>query len=217
MHKILTVAGETKGFDKAATVLHVVGEFYISGRHINELADEIGAEMQQQRDRATEEYVHHRRQPLTAAPPQAAAVVVDGGRLMTRQADQGPGVHEQQWKEDKVACVLHLKGPTFAEDPQPQPPKCFLDAPYVDQLVRDIQAHTGKRAEGELPLLHELRLGQEQLAQAAKRTVLPEDAKIPWPPQRENRTCVATLAASHDFGKTVAAEAYRRGDRKSVV
>lgn len=198
MHKILTVAAETKGFDKASQVLHVVGEFYISGRHINTLADEIGQEMQQQRDRATKDYVHHRRAPVTEVS-QAAAVVMDGGRLMTRQPEQGPGVHEQQWKEDKVACVQHLKGSTFAADPQPQPPACFLDAPYVDQLVRDMQAHTGKREEGELPLLQELGLGQESLGQTAKPAAALADEKVPWPPKRENRTCVATMQESKDF------------------
>lgn len=211
LNKILTVAAETKGFDKASTVLDVVGEFYISGRHINELADEIGEEMQQQRDQATEDYVHHRRQPLTEPPPQAAAVVVDGGRLMTRESEQGPGVHGQQWKEDKVACLLHLSGPTFAEDPHPQPPRCFLDGPSVDQLVRDIQAHTGKREEGELPLLEELGPGQQTHDRATKPTATPEEPNRLWPPERENRTCVATMQTSKEFGKMVAAEAYRRG------
>jgi hypothetical protein len=32
-----------------------------------------------------------------------------------------------------------------------------------------------------------------------------------WPPQRKDRTCVASLAKSRDFGKMVAAAAYARG------
>ena len=210
LHKILTVAAETKGFDKASAVLQVVGEFYVSGRHINELADEIGEQMQQHRDRATDDYVHHRREPVPDVP-QAAAVVVDGGRLMTREPGHGSGVHQQPWKEDKVACVLHLSGPTFPADPHPHPPECFLDAPYVDQMVRDIQAHTGKREEGELPLLQEWGLGSGSPDSAENPATARTAEPIAWPPKRTNRTCVATMQPSHAFGKTVAAEAYRRG------
>src|SRR5581483_11756004 len=64
---------------------------------------------------------------------------------------RGPGVHGHGWKEDKVACLHVLKGPTFAADPHPQPPRCFLDAPYVAQLVRDFQA-----AHGGLPSVEEV-------------------------------------------------------------
>src|SRR5262249_61126476 len=97
--------------------------------------------------------------PPPPAPP-VVAIGLDGGRLLTRATGQGPGVHEQQWKEDKVACLLALEGPTFATDPHPQPPRCFLDAPRVDEMVRDIQAHHGPRQEDELPQLAALARGR---------------------------------------------------------
>jgi hypothetical protein len=214
LHKIVGTAAQLKGYDLAAEILELVGEFSISGRHINRLTEEIGTEMATQRDQATEDYVHHRRQPATEPAPQLVSVSLDGGRLQTRATGQGVGVHEQQWKEDKVACLLTLQGATFAEDPHPQPPQCFLDAPTVDQLVRDMQAHHGPRQENELPQLAELRLGKETL-QAATPSAAAEDAepeKPAWPPKRTKaaRTCVATMQDSAAFGKLVAAEAYRR-------
>jgi hypothetical protein len=130
-----------------------LGEVTISGRHLAELTQQIGTELRQARDRRTADHVHHRRPALVGPAPQAVAVGVDGGRLLTRvtTAGHGPGVHGHGWREDKVACLHVLEGPTFATDPHPQPPRCFLDAPYVAELVRDFQA-----AHGGLPSVEEV-------------------------------------------------------------
>ena len=218
---IVGVAAEVKSHRAAAKVLQLASKLSISGRHVNRLTEEIGKEMEQQRDQQTEDYVHHRRAEPTAPAPEVVAIGLDGGRVMTRAVGQGVGVHDKQWKEDKVACLLALKGQTFAEDPHPEPPKCFLDAPEVDKLVREIQAHHGPRQENELPQLAELSLGQQTVPDAkSAETATPEPAPSRaaarrqrlWPPQRakEPRTCVATMADCGDFGKMVAAEAYRR-------
>lgn len=204
-------AAQVKSHQLAAKVLDVVGEIAISGRHVNRLTEEIGLELAAQRDRETEDYVHHRRQPPTVPAPEVVAIALDGGRVQTRASGQGTGVHEQQWKEDKVACLLTLQGKTFAEDPHPEPPRCFVDAPKVDALVREIQAHHGPRQENELPQLAELGLGQS--ASLAAQTAPTEAKEKPaWPPERtkHSRTCVATMQDSAAFGKMVAAEAYRR-------
>ena len=230
LHKIIGTAGQVKSHKVAAQVVKLVGDIDISGRHINRLTEEIGREMQERRDQETEDYVHHRRQPPQPSPPQVAAIALDGGRLQTRATGQGTGVHDQQWKEDKVACLLALECPTFAADPHPEPPRCFLDAPGVDEMVRDIQAHHGARQEDELPQLAELGLGRPPPVAAAPATAAapvpptaaakteaataaPAATKDPdWPPRRskDSRSCVATLQDSAAFGKMVAAEAYRR-------
>jgi hypothetical protein len=199
----------------AARVVQLVGDIAISGRHLNRLTEEIGTELHERRDRETEDYVHHRRQPPAVPPPAVAVVALDGGRIQTRASGQGPGVHDQQWKEDKVACLLAMTGQAFAADPHPEPPRCFLDAPRVDEMVRDIQAHHGPRQEDELPQLAELGLGRPAPATApgpAAAAPAATAADRDWPPRRtqDGRTCVATLRDSAAFGKMVAAEAYRR-------
>jgi hypothetical protein len=215
LHKIVTAAGEVKSHRVAAKILGVVGEIAICSRHVNRLTEEIGRELAAKRDRETDDYVHHRREEPPPAP-QRVAIALDGGRLMTRESGQGPGVHGEGWKEDKVACLLTLEGQTVAEDPHPQPPRCFLDAPEVDKLVREIQSNHGPRAENELPQLAELRLGNEALGSSRVPADLAdsEDAATEkvWPPKRtkEARRCVATMQDCHEFGKMVAAEAYRR-------
>lgn len=213
LHKIIGTAGQVKSYELASRVVDLVGDIHVSGRHLNRLTEEIGTELQQQRDRATDDYVHHRRSLPEHPAPAVAVIALDGGRIQTRATGQGAGVHEQQWKEDKVACLLAMEGPTFADDPHPQPPRCFLDAPRVDELVRDIQSHPGPRQENELPLLAEL--GRPRPTATAEPTAAATSAVEPnrdWPPQRrkDGRTCVATLRDSAAFGKMVAAEAYRQ-------
>jgi hypothetical protein len=43
-----------------------------------------------------------------AGVPPAAAVMVDAGRILTRAAEQAPGVHEPQWRAPRYACCLSL-------------------------------------------------------------------------------------------------------------
>lgn len=216
LQKIMATVGEVKSHRVAAKVLSSVGDIPISSRHVNRLAEEIGTEQATQRDRATADYLHHRCPPLPESTPEIAAIGLDGGRILTRETGQGAGVHEQQWKEDKVACLLSMPGKSFADDPHPEPPRCFLDAPQVEELVRDIQSHHAPRQDNELPQLAALTLGQEPIASASSaasaEAPLPAGKRV-WPPQRAKnaRTCVATLQDCHGFGKMVAAEAYRRG------
>lgn len=203
-------------------MLDTLAEVTISGRHVGRLVHQIGDELGECRDQRTEDYVHHRRQPPRVPVPQAAAVSVDGGRILTRQAQagRGPGVHEHGWKEDKVACLHDLQGPSFTTDPHPQPPRCFVDSKYVEELVRDFHAQHGLQLPEVLaepaaateptcgtlgcPTGAALRTAEEPSGNAGAR------AECDWPPERLTRSCVATMADSAAFAKMVAAEAHAR-------
>jgi hypothetical protein len=202
LHKIVEAGSQLKSFALAAAMLERLAEVPISGRHVGRLTEAIGQELRAQRDQRTEDYLHHRRAEPAVPVPEAVAVAVDGGRIMTRAQGQGRGVHEPGWREDKIACLMKLQGPTFADDPQPEPPACFCDPAYVDELARDLHAQQG------LPEVESLTAAGPSLpavppapAVAAERT---------WPPQRQQRTCVATQQESEAFGPMVAAEAYAR-------
>jgi hypothetical protein len=69
------------------------------------------------------------------APPKVAAVMLDGGRYQVRAEDQGQGVVDAAWKETKVACCQTLSAAEAAKDPQPQPPRKFLEPTAVARLV----------------------------------------------------------------------------------
>jgi hypothetical protein len=132
-------------------MLERLAEVSISPRHVTSLTEEIGEELWQDRDQRVEDWIHHRRKKPSGPVPQAVAVAVDGGCIQTRAAGQGPGVHKQGWKEDKVACLHTLAGPTFKDDPHPDPPTCFLDRQYVDELVQDLKSHKRLGEEDEQP------------------------------------------------------------------
>ena len=177
----------------------------ITGRHVQRLTQQTGTELAQLRDVQAQRY--HRRElpPQVAAAPPLAVVEVDGGRLGTRQAGAGPGVHDAQAKEDKIACLLSMRSETHAEDPQPQPPPAFRDARRVARLVQQVQGQALPPACAPAPAAADERAedtGAEPAGDAADR---------PGRPERLVRTCVASMSPSRTFGPLVAAEAQMRG------
>jgi hypothetical protein len=148
--KIVTAGGQLKSFDLAAQMLEKLAEFQISARHLGRLTEEIGAELCAQRDQQAAALPPERtraQRPGTA--PEAVAVEVDGGRMHMRTEGQGPGVHQPHWKEDKIACLVTLESRSFATDPHPEPPRCFLDRKRVYRLVREISSQRGTTAEAD--------------------------------------------------------------------
>lgn len=137
-----------------------------------------------------------------ALTPEAVAVEVDGGRLRTREAGCGPGVHNKENKEDKIAALVTLEGQTYEEDPQPEPPESFLEPRRVQRLVQQIQGLSGDKPQEEQP--------QEDEASGEAEVRPGEDAGRTSPVKRL-RTAVATMRDSTAFGPMVAAEAQKRG------
>ena len=208
LHRILHLASVTTSFDVAAVALEVVGEISISAHQINNLASEVGQEMAAARDARTQQYVEQplpRGATVVEVPPDLAAVFFDGGRMRTRQMDQGPGVHEARWRETKNAAFHRMRGSSFDEDPQSELPECFRNEAYVKKLVRGLKS---LKKEGR----------EEEDASDAKSTEAanPDDGSSPpqrptWQPQTLFRTCLSSLAGSEKFGAMMAAEADARG------
>jgi ribosomal protein L12E/L44/L45/RPP1/RPP2 len=183
----------------AAFALHLAG-IAISSRHVQRVAAEIGVEMAAQRDQKA---TQHRRRELparVATAPEVVAVEVDGGRLRTRAVGCGPGVHEQQNKEDKIACLVTRKSEVHPADPQPEPPESFLQPRRVQRLVQQMQGQAGDRSQEEAE--------QEEAPAAADPPA--EPAARPGAPRKHVRTCVASMADCHSCGPLVAAEAQER-------
>lgn len=208
LHRILHLVSVTTSFDVAAVALEVVGEISISAMQINNLASEVGQEMAADRDARTQQYVEQplpRQATTVDVPPDLAAVFFDGGRMRTRQTDQGPGVHEPCWRETKNAAFHRMRSNSFDEDPQGELPECFRNEAYVKKLVGGLK---NLKKEGR----------EEEDASAAKSTEAanPADTSSPdeqsaWQPETLFRTCVSSLASSAKFGPMMAAEADARG------
>ena len=103
-------------FADAAFALGLFG-LSISARHVQQLTQEVGADLARIRDERVTKRRRRELSPRVAKAPEVVAVEVDGGRLRTRAADAGCGVHDPQNKEDKIACLATLSGSTFPADP----------------------------------------------------------------------------------------------------
>ena len=128
-------------------------------------------------------------------------VEVDGGRIRTRAANAGLGVHDARHQEDEIACLATRTGPTFTADPCPEPPDSFLCPRRVRRRVNPMK----RTAAPEDP---------------PQTSGVPDDTGTPateprsaerWSPVRRVRTCVASLESSGPFGRLVATEAHERG------
>ena len=70
---------------------------------------------------------------------------------LSREPGCGPGVHQPQYKEDKVACLVNLRSEVHEQDPQPQPPESFLLPRRVQRLVRRMKGQAGELPAEEMP------------------------------------------------------------------
>src|SRR5262249_33827885 len=147
--------------------------------HVQELTGQVGTELAAVRDAKAQKRLKRQLQPEVAAAPPVVAVEVDGGRLGTRASGRGPGVHEPEHKEDKLACLATLDSQEYAQDPQPEVPPAFLQPRRVQRLVRQMGGWAGEEVADEAP------------AAAPAREDPPggTDAE-PWAPKRLVQTCL---------------------------
>jgi hypothetical protein len=100
----------------------------------------------------------------------------------------------QGWREDKNACLIRAARKAFDNDPQPEPPPCFLDA-----------EHVAKIAETEAL----------SLAAPIPKDGLDDDKPVEapaedWRPKRLVRSVLSSMAESQEFGRQMQREAKRR-------
>lgn len=203
----ITFAGTShESAKKAARALSKLAGLKISPMEVLRITQQIGGELLQQHEH--DAALHQRRElkSTNEKPVDIACVQVDGGRIRTRAAGKGVGVHDHAWKESKVAALWRMEGPTFVCDPHPEPLPCFLDPQHVTPMVREIKRQRSEQhtRDGETP-------GKTDSNADSTPPIPSADAERQWPPKRIFRTCVATLRDVYGFGPLVAAEAQRRG------
>jgi hypothetical protein len=206
LHKIVTAGARLHSFADAAFALSLSG-LSISARHVQQLTQEVGADLAHARDARAQQRRRRRLSPRVATTPEVVAVEVDGGRLRTRAADSGCGVHAAENKENKIACLVTLTRVAHAADPQPEPPPSFVQPRRIQRLVQQMAGQASEPLGGAAPppVLAEA----EEAAAAPPAAVLDAEAE-PWSPRRLVRTCVASMVASRSFGPLMAAEAQSR-------
>jgi hypothetical protein len=192
-------AQKAASFAEASSDLRELASIKISPTHLRRLAARIGEEWSALRDGQVAAFREKRLPPQYARAPQAAAVMVDGGRVRTRGEEAGQGVHDPAWRESKVACCQSMTSSCHSVDPQPEPPRKFLDQAQAARLACEIKSRgDGKKA---------ARSKQEPRARKKARKKRGRRKG----PKKLVRTVVASMAGSEEFGWQVAAEVQRRG------
>ena len=175
----------------------------ISPRHVRQLTHEVGTGLVAARDAQAVARRHRVLEPRVTTTPEVVVVEVDGGRLRTRATACGPGVHQAEGKEDKIAALATLSDVAADTDPCPEPPPSFVEPRRIQRLVTQMKGPAGEAMSQEDP-------GEvsDPSSDPPVPSATPESE--PWSPKRVVRTCVASLTNSRSFGPLMAAEAQSR-------
>lgn len=191
-------------FAEASSDLSELAGLSISATHLCRLAGRIGEEWKQLRDKQVEAFRENRLPVEHAQPPQVAVVEVDGGRVHTRGEEAGRGAHDPCWRESKVACCQTMTSSCHATDPQPEPPRKFLDPAAAARLASEIKSHSdgGKAKRKKVTCAKPVKAVKKRRSRRKG-------------PKKLVRTVLASMASSEEFGWQVAAEVHRRGLHKA--
>jgi len=139
-----------------------------------------------------------------AVVPSLAIVEFDGGRIRTRRSDRGPGVHLEGsgWNETKNAIFVSAVSSESDVDPQPDPPRCFLDREHVAQLAESAKPGENERSDPESAVASDIDEAEDSSPTAALREA--------HKPRRLLRTILSSLQSPKEFGKRMRREARRR-------
>lgn len=205
LRKIVRQGGTAPSFRAAAADVQELAELTISPAHVRRLCERLGREWAERQQRETAAYQQGQLPRGYQAPPKVAAVMLDGGRYQVRAEGQGPGVADAAWKETKVACCQTLASAESAKDPQPEPPRKFLEPTAVARLVSTMKTRQSA--------------GRTEKRAAPRRRR--RSKKKRQGPQVLVKTVVATTGDQEAFGWQVAAEVHRRSldraERKACV
>jgi len=200
--KLCREAARSTSFDAAAESLSDLAEVGLSGRQLGRIALEVGDQLREARDQQVADFQNRRLQSETEVAPKLAVVSIDGGRYQTRSEDQGLGIHDPAWREDKVADLVTMSTESHAKDPHPELPRCFTKKKEVVELVQGITSQ-GALADVIDP-------SADEPVPLAVFEPAEDEPERRWPPEPLVRTCQATTRNSEAFGPMVAAEAQRR-------
>lgn len=200
VRKIAVLSGETRSYRRCVIALREA-EVSVSAKTVQRVVHEIGGELAERRDASPR--TDNALALQGELPPDSAIVECDGGRIRCRQMDQGPGVHPvgEGWRETKIACLIRAKHQTFADDPQPDPPKCFCDPKHVAKLAEIEALSVAAPIPRDLPTAASV---EETLEESATPPL------IDWRPKRLVRTVIASMAQAKAFGRQMHREAKRR-------
>ena len=144
LRRAVRQAGKAPSFKEASADMLELCFVKIGPSHIGKLAERIGREWVATRDADVQTFREDKLTAQYAEAPKVATVMVDGGTVQTRDDESGNGVTDPGWHEAKVACCQSMWSKVHAIDPQPEPPKKFLDRIAVARLAAEMKGRSTK-------------------------------------------------------------------------
>lgn len=223
---------------EAANSVNLIGGVEVSAKTVGRVLHDVGGEYMVLRDQPPSRLSRRLVPAAPADAPKSVSVSCDGGRIMTRQPNQGPGVHGQAWRETKNADFARLQPRTFETDPHPELLECFKDPEHVAKIAQsrvleitsedldELVESAGEEPDRGDPAMEEPApaspeetpfeptaegdaANSESIAAGA-----PHDQSPPDPddgqPKRLYRTCLSSLRKPKAFGLQMKREAQRR-------
>ncbi|GIW83306.1 MAG: hypothetical protein KatS3mg105_5113 [Gemmatales bacterium] len=195
--QVVVTCAEARSFKRASLWMERAIGMKVSPNTIERISEEVG------KDGLREAAEQDWNGVLDGEPivPRVAIVSVDGGRIRTRVDDGRPGVRKAGtgWNETKNAIFVSAESQTSTDDPQPDPPKCFLDRNHVAKLTETAKSKENTPCDAPLP--------------AAPRPTGSRKKKrrrAPHKPRRIHRTVIASMSSAAEFGRQMKREATRR-------
>lgn len=194
--QLVFINGETRSFKRSSLLLERVNGLKVSANTIERICLEVGQELASAAEQDWQGILDGE-----AIVPQVAVVSCDGGRIRTRKTDCGPGVHldGKGWNETKNAIFVSATSETSVADPQPSPPRCFLNRHHVAGLAETAKTKENAGRDDPLPKDKDAPPKKRGNGQHARHK-----------PKKLHRTLISSMRNSKEFGVQMACEAKRR-------
>lgn len=174
----------------------------VSLKRIRHVVGQVGNERVAERDAAVARFkemdLPKQQIGSTAVdPPQIAVTAMDGGRYQRRDhfGEKDRPAREKHWREDKVGCLLSMRGDMHQSDPTPELPEWLATSSAVAELAK--MAEKQGISDTSEPI-------EKQVAEFSDETRYPS-------PKLVSREVVASGADAESFGWQLAARAWQRG------
>lgn len=193
--QMVVTCGEARSFKRASLWLERAVGLKVSANTIERICLEVGDDLS-----AAAEHDWQGVLDGESLVPQVAVVSTDGGRIRTRIDDGCPGVRlaGKGWNETKNAIFVSATSETSADDPQPEPPDCFLDRNHVAKLTETAIAKENADCDDPWPEAPQAPKARKKRPKAAHK------------PARIHRTVISSMKNSQAFGEQMKREAKRR-------
>jgi len=143
MQKMVWAGSSLGSFAVAEEAIRELSGLSISARRIRRLVERIGSERVEERKEAVERFQQmdlpkQQAGSQASVPPQIGVISMDGGRYQRRDhfGDENRPPDTNHWKEDKVACLLSMRGCVHEKDPSPEFPAWLSSSSAVAELAK---------------------------------------------------------------------------------